>query len=133
VRVTKGNDEYARRARAVPRITGSQAAELAVLAQGGDPQAHSHLLNSHRRIVAILANRYARSDLTPEERIRLGEQGLGVAIEKFDLEKGFSFSTYATWWIRQAITMGLGGDAGGVAVREPRSPGPAPGSATAAV
>ncbi len=114
-------------------MADSDAAELAALAQGGDPDAHTRLLNSHRRIVARLADRYAPSGLSLEERIRLGEQGLGVAIEKFNVAKGFSFSTYATWWIRQAITRGFGGNAGGAPVREPVSPGPTPGSASAAV
>jgi RNA polymerase primary sigma factor len=127
------DDEYARHARKFPKMTGSQAAELAALAQGGDPQAHSQLLNAHRRIVATQADRYARSGLSADERIRLGEQGLGVAIDRFNLEKGFSFSTYATWWIRHAITSGLGGGEGRGAVGEPKSPGPAPGSAPAAV
>ena len=114
-------------------MAASDAAELAALAQSGDPQAHTRLLNSHRRIVARVADQYAQSGLSLEGRIRLGEQGLGVAIEKFNPAKGFSFSTYATWWIRRAITSGLGGDAGGVAVREPIAPRPTPGSASAAV
>ena len=54
----------------------------------------------------------------------MGEKGLEVAIEKFNHAKGFSFSTYATWRIRQAITLGLGGGGGGAAVREPRDPPP---------
>jgi RNA polymerase primary sigma factor len=87
----------------------SEAAELVALAQGGDRDAHFQLMASHRRIVARLVKQYSRSGLTSEDRIQLGEQGLGLAINKFNLTKGFSFSTYATWWIRQAITTGLGG------------------------
>jgi RNA polymerase primary sigma factor len=114
-------------------MADSVAAEQVALAQGGDLQAHAQLTVSHRRIVAKLAKRYAQTGLSPHERIRLGEEGLGIAIEKFDPAKGFSFSTYATWWIRQAITMGPGGDGGGAAVPEPRMPKPSPGSASAAL
>jgi DNA-directed RNA polymerase specialized sigma subunit len=83
--------------------------------------------------VARLTKQYARTDLSSDERIRLGEQGLPVAIEKFNLAKGFSFSTYATWQIRQAITMGLGGGGGEAGVREPRTPQPSSGSESAAL
>jgi DNA-directed RNA polymerase sigma subunit (sigma70/sigma32) len=105
------------------------AAEQVTLAQGGDIRAHERLMFCHRRIVAKMAKRYAETRLSSNERIRLGEQGLGIAIVKFDAAKGFSFSTYATWWIRQAITMGSGGDGGEAAVTEPRTPKPSPGSA----
>lgn len=130
---TDQDDEYARRAAAAPKIADSAAAERVALAQSGDPHAHAQLMVSHRRIVAKLAKRYAETGLSSGERIRLGEQGLGIAIEKFSPAKGFSFSTYATWWIRQAITMGLGGDGGGAAEPEPRAPKPSPGSASAAL
>ena len=86
---------------------------------------------SHRRIVARLTKQYTRTDLSSDERIRLGEHGLEVAIDKFNRSKGFSFSTYATWRIRQAITMGLGG--GGAAMREPGTPKPSSGSGSAAL
>jgi DNA-directed RNA polymerase sigma subunit (sigma70/sigma32) len=110
-----------------------QAAELVALAQGGDLRARAELMVSHRRIVVRLAKQYTRADLSSDERIRLGETGLDVAIEKFNLAKGFSFSTYATWRIRQAITMGLGGGGGGATVREPREPEPSSGSGSAAL
>jgi len=59
------------------------------------------------------------------ELLPKGEEGLLMAIDRFDASKGFSFPAYATWWIRQAIIEGTqGGDMGGV--REPRSPAPAP-------
>jgi DNA-directed RNA polymerase sigma subunit (sigma70/sigma32) len=112
-------------------MADSDAAELIALAQVGDRHAHAQLVVSHRRVVARLAKRYAQTGLSSNERIRLGEQGLGVAIEKFNLAKGFSFSTDATWWIRQTITMGPGSEGGGAAAREPRAPQPSPGSASA--
>jgi RNA polymerase nonessential primary-like sigma factor len=114
-------------------MADSVAGEQVALAQGGDLHAQAQLMVSHRRIVAKLAKRYAETGLSPDERIRLGEQGLGIAIVKFDPGKGFSFPTYATWWIRQAITMGLGDDGDGAVVTEPRTPKPSPGSASAAL
>jgi RNA polymerase primary sigma factor len=120
-----GEDEgYAQRANAAHRMTDSEAAELATLAQAGDPYALAALVVSHRRIVAKLARQYARGGLPTAERVRLGEEGLQLAVGKFDAEKGFRFFTYATWWVRQAIMMGPGGEDGGGAVREPRSPQP---------
>lgn len=114
-------------------MAGSEAIEVVALAQGGDLDAHTRLVVSHRRIVTTLAKRYARTGPSSDERIRLGEQGLGIAIERFNLAKGFSFSTYATWWIRQAITMGLGGggEGGGAVIPDPKPPRPNPGSASA--
>ncbi len=121
---TDQGDEYVRRAAAVPKMPDPEAAERVALAQRGDLHARAELTVSHRRIVARMAKKYARADLSFDERIRRGEQGLVIAIEKFDLAKGFLFSTYAVWWIRQAITMGLGGASGGAGVREPRTPRP---------
>jgi DNA-directed RNA polymerase sigma subunit (sigma70/sigma32) len=125
------NDDYALQAAAAPKMDDSVAAEQVILAQSGDLRAHEQLMVCHRRIVAKMAKRSAETDLPPDERIRLGEQGLGIAIVKFDAVKGFSFFTYATWWIRQAITMGFGGDGGEAAVTQPRTPKPSPGSASA--
>ncbi len=107
-----------------PRMPDPEMAERVALAQRGDLHARAELTVSHRRIVARMAKKYARADLSFDERIRRGEQGLVIAIEKFDLAKGFLFSTYAVWWIRQAITMGLGGGSGGAGVREPITPRP---------
>jgi DNA-directed RNA polymerase sigma subunit (sigma70/sigma32) len=131
--VAERDEEYARRAKAAPRMTDAQAVELLIVAQSGDLAAHRALMDSHRRIVARVAKRYAQTDLSSEERLHLGEQGLGLAIEKFDIAKGFSFATYATWRIRQAITMGLGGGESGGAVREPRSPRPSSDAGSAAL
>lgn len=125
--------DYARLAAAAPKMADSVAAEQVALAQGGDLHAHAQLMVSHRRIVAKLAKRYAETDLSTDERIRLGEQGLRIAVVRFNPAKGFSFSTDATWWIRQAVTMGLGDDGDGTAVTEPRTPKPSPGSASAAL
>jgi RNA polymerase primary sigma factor len=112
-------------------MADSETVALIAQAQDGDREAQIQLMASHRRIVARVSEQYARAGLSSEERIQLGEHGLGVAIERFTLTKGFSFSTYATWWVRQTITKGLGGDGGGAAVHEPRTPLPSAGSASA--
>lgn len=114
-------------------MADSEAVQLLTKAQDGNPEAQIQLVASHRRIVARVAEQYARIGLSAEERIQFGEYGLGIAIEKFKLAKGFSFSTYATWWVRQAITKGLGGDEGGAVAHEPRAPLPSAGSASAAL
>lgn len=93
----------------------------------GQPRARARLIESHRRIVARVAKKYAPSNLPSAQRIRLGEQGLGQAIDRFELSKGFTFSTYATWQIRQAILGGTNDGGGTAGVREPRAPRPVPG------
>lgn len=128
-----GDGEYERRARAVPNMAAAAAAQLVAQAQDGDRRAQRDLIASHRRIVARAAERYARTGLSRDERIRLGEQGLEAAIEKFKPAKGFSFSTYATWWVRQAMTKGIGGADGGAGVHEPMSPLPSAGSGSVAL
>jgi RNA polymerase primary sigma factor len=130
---TDGDGEYGRRARAVPNMAAPAAAQLVAQAQDGDRRAQLQLITSHRRIVARAAERNARSGLSSDERIRLGEQGLEAAIERFTPAKGFSFSTYATWWVGQAITKGIGGAGGGAGVREPMSPLPSAGSGSIAL
>jgi DNA-directed RNA polymerase sigma subunit (sigma70/sigma32) len=114
-------------------MSAPEAAERVGLAQAGNLRASTKLMTSHRRIVAKLTKTYARTGLSFDERIRLGEQGLVLAIQRFTLAKGFPFSTYATWWIRQSITKGLGGPDGQAGVREPRTPQPSSGSEPAAL
>jgi hypothetical protein len=115
-------DEYFRLAAAAPRMSAPEAAERVGLAHAGNLRARTELMASHRRIVAKLTKTYARTGLSFDERIRLGKQGLVLAIQRFTLAKGLPFSTYATWWIRQSITKGLGGPDGQAGVREPRTP-----------
>jgi hypothetical protein len=131
--VSVDQDDYGRLAAAAPRMSAPEAAERVGLAQRGNLRARTELMASHRRIVAKLTKAYAPTGLPFDERIRLGEQGLLLAIEKFTLAKGFPFSTYATWWIRQSITKGLGGPDGQAGVREPRTPQPSSGSEPAAL
>jgi len=90
-------------------LTGDEEKELAKRAEKGDEEARQRLIKANLRLVVSIAKRYARRspqlsilDLTQE-----GNIGLARAVSKFDYRRGFKFSTYATWWIRQAITRAL--------------------------
>lgn len=92
-----------------PLISGAQEKELAKRITKGDMEAKNILARSNLRLVVSIAKKYVgRSpDLTLLDLIQEGNLGLFKAVDKFDWEKGFKFSTYATWWIRQAITRAL--------------------------
>jgi pimeloyl-ACP methyl ester carboxylesterase len=100
---------------------------MVALARSGQPGARARLIDAHRRTVAQVAKRYSQSDLSSAERFRLGEQGLGEAIDRFEPSKGFTFSTYAIWHIRRAILGGMHDGGGTAGAREPRAPRPTPG------
>ena len=84
-------------------LTKEEEQDLAVKAHEGDMRARDSLVNSNLRLVASIAKRYARKGVEMDDLIQTGNEGLLRAVEKFDPSKGFRFSTYATWWIRQAI------------------------------
>ncbi len=92
-----------------PLITGAQEKDLAKRIEAGDEEAKNILARSNLRLVVSIAKKYVgRSpDLTLLDLIQEGNLGLFKAVDKFDWSKGFKFSTYATWWIRQAITRAL--------------------------
>src|SRR3990167_2910851 len=92
-----------------PLINADKEKELAKKAEKGDEEARQHLMKANLRLVVSIAKRYIyRSpNLSILDLIQEGNIGLSKAVEKFDYRRGFKFSTYATWWIRQAITRAL--------------------------
>ena len=87
-------------------LSSRQRRELHILAQDGQ-QAKNHLLEANLRLVVSLAKRYTGRGMQFLDLIQEGNLGLIRAVEKFDYTKGYKFSTYATWWIRQAITRAM--------------------------
>lgn len=99
---------YLREIGRTPLLTSQEEKDLAKRAETGDKAAKTRLINSNLRLVVSIAKRYInRGPLNISDLIQEGNMGLFRAVEKFDYRRGFKFSTYATWWIRQAITRAL--------------------------
>lgn len=91
----------------VPLLTPEEEVELARRVQEGDEEAKQRLAEANLRLVVSVARKYAGRGMSLLDLIQEGNMGLMKAVEKFDYTKGFKFSTYATWWIRQAITRAI--------------------------
>ncbi len=98
---------YLREIGKVPLLTGNQEVELAKRIGKGDVAARKKLTEANLRLVVSIAKKYMGRNLGLLDLIQEGNLGLFRAVDKFDWRKGYKFSTYATWWIRQAITRAL--------------------------
>ena len=98
---------YLREIGKIPLLTPEEEQELSQKAAKGNKKAKDKMVEANMRLVVSIAKRYSGRGLDFLDLIQEGNTGLLRAVEKFDPEKGFKFSTYATWWIRQAITRAI--------------------------
>ena len=98
---------YLREIGKIPLLTSEEEADLAQRIVKGDKAAKDKMVESNMRLVVSIAKRYGGRGLDFLDLIQEGNTGLLRAVDKFDPEKGFKFSTYATWWVRQAITRAI--------------------------
>ena len=91
----------------VPLLTAAEEVEIARRMTEGDDSARRHLIEANLRLAVSVAKRYQGRGLTLLDLVQEGNIGLIKAVERFDYTRGFKFSTYATWWIRQAVTRAI--------------------------
>ncbi len=98
---------YLREIARIPLLNAAKEVTLAQQAERGEKEARDHLIEANLRLVVSIAKKYVGQGLSLEDLIGEGNIGLIRAVTKFDYKKGFRFSTYATWWIKQAITRSI--------------------------
>ena len=98
---------YLREIGKVPLLTAEEEVSLAKRKERGEQEAKSRLIQANLRLVVSIAKKFTGKSLSLLDLIQEGNIGMFRAVEKFDYRKGYKFSTYATWWIRQAITRAL--------------------------
>jgi len=98
---------YLREIGRVPLLSGVEEVDLAKRAEKGDIKAKDHLVEANLRLVVSIARKFVGRGMPLLDLIQEGNFGLMKAVEKFDYRRGYKFSTYATWWIRQAITRAI--------------------------
>ena len=98
---------YLREIGKVPLLSSAKERELAIRVEAGDEDAKQQIIDANLRLVVSIAKKYVGRGMLFLDLIQEGNLGLIRAVEKFDYRKGFKFSTYATWWIRQAITRAI--------------------------
>lgn len=98
---------YLKEIATVPLLSAEEEIELAIKIANGDKKASKKLAEANLRLVVSIAKKYVNKGMLFLDLIQEGNVGLLKAVEKFDHTKGFKFSTYATWWIRQAITRSI--------------------------
>ena len=99
--------QYLKEIGSVPLLSPDEELDLAIKARDGDQQAKKKLTEANLRLVVSIAKKYVGKGMHFLDLIQEGNVGLIKAVDKFDYTKGFKFSTYATWWIRQAITRAI--------------------------
>src|SRR5438132_14033919 len=99
-----------------PLLTAAEEVALAKCVERGDREAKERMINSNLRLVISIAKRYQNRSLPLLDLFQEGVIGLNRAVEKFDWRRGFKFSTYATWWIRQACQRAVSGQSATIRV-----------------
>lgn len=98
---------YLKEIGSIPLLTHEEEINLAKRIENGDSYAKEQMVSHNLKLVVSIARKYHTSTMTLDDLIQEGSIGLMKAVEKFDYTKGFKFSTYATWWIRQAVTRAI--------------------------
>ncbi len=98
---------YIHAIKGIPVLKAEEEKDLFISFRDGDEDAKVMLINSNLKLVVNLAKHYSRYNLSLMDLIEEGNLGLIKAVDRFDVSKGFRFSTYAAWWIKQSITRAL--------------------------